>query len=42
MKYIKKLHALVDDLGLTELDAWLYITFWAALIAAGMVITLKL
>ena len=33
---IKKLKWLIDDLGLTELNAWLYITGGAALTAAGL------
>ena len=42
MKTLKKLNTIIDDLGLKELDAWLHITFWAALIAAIIVITINL
>ena len=35
---IKKLKWLIDDLGLTELNAWLYITGGAALTAAVLVL----
>ena len=37
-KTTKNIKWLIDDLGLLEFDAWLWITFWAALTAAGMVL----
>jgi hypothetical protein len=34
----KQLKNLIDDLGLNEFDAWLWMTFWAASIAAVLVL----
>ena len=37
---MKKIKWLVNDIGLNELDAWLWIAGSAALVAAGMAIIL--
>jgi len=37
---MKKIKWLVNDIGLNELDAWLWIVGSAVLVAAGMVIIL--